>query len=43
MKGFELLNGDLIGFIDADNSITPAQFMKLYDNIGNNLRTIPIP
>ena len=34
MKGFELAKGDLIGFIDTDNSTTPEEFFKLYQNIG---------
>lgn len=33
MRGFDIVKGDLIGFIDADNSITPLQFWKLYTNL----------
>lgn len=36
MKGFELANGNLIGFADADNSTNPENFFKLYKNIGNS-------
>jgi len=36
MKGFELANGDLIGFVDADKSTSPKEFFKLYSNIKNN-------
>ncbi len=35
MKGFELAKGDLIGFVDADESTSPEEFFKLYLNIGN--------
>lgn len=33
MKGFEIANGDYIGFVDADNSTNPENFYKLYDHI----------
>jgi len=33
MKGFEIVNGDLIGFVDADNSVRPEEFWKLVKNI----------
>lgn len=33
IKGFELANGKLIGFVDADNSTNPENFFKLYNNI----------
>lgn len=33
IKGFELAIGDLIGFVDADNSIDPENYYKLYLNI----------
>jgi len=36
MKGFELAEGDLIGFVDADKSTSPNEFFKLYSNIKNN-------
>lgn len=36
MKGFELAKGELIGFVDADESTSPEEFFKLYKNIGNN-------
>jgi glycosyltransferase involved in cell wall biosynthesis len=36
MKGFELAKGNLIGFVDADKSINPKEFFKLYKNIKNN-------
>lgn len=36
IKGFELAEGDLIGFIDTDNSTTPEEFIKLYQNIGDH-------
>ena len=32
MKGFELAKGEYIGFVDADNSTTPENFFKLYQN-----------
>jgi glycosyltransferase involved in cell wall biosynthesis len=35
IKGFEISNGNLIGFVDADNSTNPENFLKLYKNIGN--------
>jgi dolichol-phosphate mannosyltransferase len=35
MKGFELAEGEYIGFTDADNSTNPENFYKLYQNIGN--------
>lgn len=35
MKGFELAKGDYIGFTDADNSINPKNFYKLYENKQN--------
>ena len=35
MKGFELANGNFIGFIDADNSTDSENFFKLYKNIGD--------
>ena len=35
IKGFELANGEFIGFTDADNSITPKNFYKLYENKEN--------
>ena len=33
IKGFEIAKGDLIGFVDADNSTGPENFFKLYENI----------
>jgi len=36
MKGFELAKGNYIGFTDADNSTTPENFIKLYENKGNH-------
>jgi dolichol-phosphate mannosyltransferase len=36
IKGFELAKGNLIGFVDADESISPEEFFKLYKNIGDN-------
>ncbi len=33
IKGFEIAKGDLIGFVDADNSTNPENFYKLYTNI----------
>jgi len=33
IKGFELARGELIGFTDADNSTTPENFFKLYNNL----------
>jgi len=35
MKGFELAQGDHIGFTDADNSTDPKNFYKLYENREN--------
>lgn len=35
VKGFEISKGELIGFVDADNSTNPEEFFKLYKNIGN--------
>tara|TARA_Y100000034_G_scaffold136953_1_gene217551 strand:+ start:8422 stop:9135 length:714 start_codon:yes stop_codon:yes gene_type:complete len=32
IKGFELANGDYVGFTDADNSTNPENFYKLYEN-----------
>lgn len=32
-QGFKLAKGDLIGFVDADSSTSPEEFLKLYDNI----------
>lgn len=34
MRGFDIVNGDLIGFVDADNSVRPEELWKLYQNIG---------
>lgn len=33
MKGFKLAKGDLIGFVDSDESTSPKEFFKLYSNI----------
>jgi len=35
MKGFKLAKGDLIGFVDSDESTSPKEFFKLYFNIKN--------
>ncbi len=35
MKGFELSEGEYIGFVDSDESTSPREFYKLYKNIGN--------
>ena len=32
-EGFKLAKGDLIGFVDADSSTSPEEFLKLYNNI----------
>ena len=34
IKGFELAKGNLIGFVDSDESTSPEEFYKLYKNIG---------
>jgi glycosyltransferase involved in cell wall biosynthesis len=36
IKGFKLARGDFVGFVDADNSITPENFYKIFDIIKNN-------
>jgi glycosyltransferase involved in cell wall biosynthesis len=33
MTGFEAAEGKLVGFTDADNSIIPEEFNKIYENI----------
>ncbi len=35
INGFKVANGELIGFTDADNSITPENFYKLYTSINS--------
>ena len=35
MRGFKIASGNYIGFVDADKSTSPIEFLKLYDNIGN--------
>ena len=35
MRGFKIAKGDWIGFTDADNSTTPENFYKLYENMGD--------
>jgi glycosyltransferase involved in cell wall biosynthesis len=35
LKGFELARGDYIGFVDADQSTSPVNFFKLYQNKKN--------
>ncbi len=35
LEGFKLANGDLIGFVDSDESTSPEEFYKLYKNMGN--------
>lgn len=34
-QGFKLAKGDLIGFVDADSSTSPEEFLKLYNNISD--------
>lgn len=34
-EGFKLAKGDLIGFVDADSSTSPEEFLKLYNNIND--------
>src|SRR3989344_7811527 len=34
-EGFKLAKGDLIGFVDADSSTSPEEFLKLYNNISD--------
>ena len=36
IEGFKLAEGNLIGFVDADNSAPPESFFKLTSNIKNN-------
>jgi len=36
IAGFKLAKGDLIGFVDADNSTNPKNFYKLFLNIHHN-------
>lgn len=35
MAGFKIAKGEYIGFTDADNSTTPENYFKLYENIGD--------
>jgi glycosyltransferase involved in cell wall biosynthesis len=35
LVGFKLAKGDLIGFVDSDESTSPEEFHKLYQNIGD--------
>ncbi len=35
LVGFKLAKGDLIGFVDSDESTSPEEFYKLYKNIGD--------
>lgn len=34
-QGFKIAKGDLIGFVDADSSTSPEEFLKLYNNISD--------
>jgi glycosyltransferase involved in cell wall biosynthesis len=36
IEGFKIAKGELIGFTDADNSINPENFYKLYENLKEN-------
>lgn len=36
LRGFEIAEGDLIGFTDADESVSAKEYLKLYQNIRNN-------
>ncbi|MBS3140784.1 glycosyltransferase family 2 protein [Candidatus Woesearchaeota archaeon] len=36
IEGFKLAEGNLIGFVDADNSAPPESFFRLLNNINNN-------
>jgi glycosyltransferase involved in cell wall biosynthesis len=36
IEAFKLVEGDYIGFVDADNATPPRAFYDLYDKIGNN-------
>ncbi len=33
IKGFEMAEGDLIGFVDADGSVMPEEFVRLLDAV----------
>lgn len=33
LKGFEIANGDVVGFVDADGSVKPQDFIKLLREI----------
>jgi len=35
MKGFEIAEGDYVGFVDADKSTSPKNFFKLYEHKDN--------
>ena len=35
-QGFKIAEGNLIGFVDADNSAPPESFFRLLNNINNN-------
>jgi len=34
-EGFKIAKGDIIGFVDADSSTSPEEFLKLYNNLGD--------
>jgi glycosyltransferase involved in cell wall biosynthesis len=35
LKGFEVASGDVVGFVDADGSVQPREFIKLLTEIKN--------
>ncbi len=35
LKGFEVARGDIVGFVDADGSVPPQEFVKLLEEIKN--------
>jgi len=41
MKGFDMAQGDWIGFVDADNATTVKEFLKCYRGIGYKKGLIP--
>ncbi len=36
VEGFKNSIGDIVGFVDADEAVSPEQYLKIIDNVDNN-------